>query len=48
MRMNKAKIVRIFHEGKACEGFGGEEIRDIETKNMAILCHMHRKFFIQK
>ncbi len=48
MRMNEAKIVRIFQEGKAHEGFGGEEIRDFETKNMATLCHMHRKFFIQR
>ncbi len=28
-------------ERKACRGFGGAEMKDFETKNMATLCHRH-------
>ncbi len=28
-------------------GFGGADIKDCETKNMAKLCPGHRKWFIQ-
>ncbi len=31
-----------------CGGFGGEEIRDCETKNTATLCYGHEKKFVQK
>ncbi len=30
-------------ERKARGEFGGAEIKDCETKNMATLCHRHRK-----
>ncbi len=39
--MSAAKIVQIFQEGKAGGGFGVEEIRDWDTKNMAALCYRH-------
>ncbi len=35
-------------ETKVVRGFGGEEIKDCETKSMATLRHRHRKKFIQK
>ncbi len=45
MRVHESKIVQdIFQEKmKACEGFGGDEIKDCEMKNMAALYHVHRK-----
>ncbi len=45
MRMTESKIVQILvqEERKACGGFGGAEIKDCEAKNMATLCHRHRK-----
>ncbi len=44
-RINESKTVQrlVQEERKACRGFGGAEIKDCETKNMATLCHRHRK-----
>ncbi len=38
---NKLPVLQ--EEWKTCEGFVGEEIKGCETKNMATLCHRHRK-----
>ncbi len=44
-RINESKKVQglIQQERKACRVFGGTEIKHGETKNMATLCHRHRK-----
>ncbi len=38
---NESKTVQ--RERKGCRGFGGAEIKDCETKNMATQCYRHRK-----
>ncbi len=42
---NESKTVprRVQEERKACRGFGDEEVKDVETKNVAEVCHRHRK-----
>ncbi len=35
-------------ERKACGEFGGAEIKDCETENMATQCHSQSKQFIRK
>ncbi len=41
IRINESKTVQMLvqKERKACGEFGGAEINDCETKNMAALCH---------
>ncbi len=47
--MNESRKIHVFQDGrKACGGFGGDEIKDCETKNMATLCYGHEKKFVQK
>ncbi len=45
IRINQSKTVQMLvqEERKACGEFGGAEIKDCETENMATLCHRHRK-----
>ncbi len=45
IRINESKTVQMLvqEERKAYGEFGGAEIKDCETKNMATLCHRHRK-----
>ncbi len=36
IKINESKMVRDFHkERKACGGFGSEDIKDCETRNLA-------------
>ncbi len=43
--IHESKTVQMLvqEERKACGEFGGAEIKDCETENMATLCHRHRK-----
>ncbi len=43
--MNESKTGQrlVQEERKACRELGDAEIKDCETKNMATLCHRHRK-----
>ncbi len=41
--MNESKMEFFKKKEKREGGFGGEEIKDCETKNMPTWCHMHRK-----
>ncbi len=45
IRINESKTVQmpVQEERKACGEFGGAEIKDCETMNMATLCHRNRK-----
>ncbi len=45
IRIIESKTVQMFvqEERKACGEFGGAEIKDCETENMATWCHRHRK-----
>ncbi len=49
IRINESKTVQMLvqEERKACGEFGGAKIEDCATKNMATLCHRHRKLLIQ-
>ncbi len=42
--VNESKTVQMLvqEERKVCGEFGGAEIKDCETENMATLCHRHR------
>ncbi len=45
IRITESKTVQMLvqEERKACGQFGGAEIKDCETENMATLCHRQRK-----